>query len=81
MELLAENRFTITKSLFYEGMLRVFQERFGPFTKKVLTVLAVLWAIMAAVTLFFSGSLSYALFELIAGADRGGNGRGPVTIF
>ena len=28
-------------------MQRVFKERFGPFTKKVLLVLAVLWAIVA----------------------------------
>lgn len=65
MEPLAENRFTITKSLFYEGMQRVFKERFGPFTKKVLLVLAVLWAIVAAVTLFYSGSPAYALMELV----------------
>lgn len=65
MEPLAENRFTITKSLFYEGMLRVSQESFGPFAKKVLLVLAILWAIMTAVTLFSSGSPVYALVELI----------------
>ena len=65
MELLAENRFTITKSLFYEGMLRVSRESLGPFVKKVLLILAILWAVMAAVTLFQSGSLIYALVELI----------------
>lgn len=65
MELLAENRFTITKSLFYEGMLRVSRESLGPFVKKVLLVLAVLWTIMAAVTLFYSGSPVYLLVELI----------------
>ena len=65
MELLAENRFTITKSLFYEGMLRVSKESLGPFTKKVLLVLAILWTVMAAVTLFHSGSPVYALMELI----------------
>ena len=65
MELLAENRFTITKSLFYEGMLRVAKENFGPFAKKILLILAVLWAILAAVTLVFSGTPIYALVELI----------------
>ena len=60
----AKNRFTITKSLFYEGMLRVFRENLGPFVKKVLLVLAILWAILAAVTLLQSGSPSYALAEL-----------------
>ena len=65
MELLAENRFTITKSLFYEGMLRVSRESLAPFAKKVLLVLAILWSVVAAVTLFHSGSPIYALVELI----------------
>lgn len=65
MEPLAENRFTITKSLFYEGMLRVSRENFGPFAKKVLLVLAILWAMMAAVTLLRSASPIYALVELV----------------
>ena len=65
MDLLAENRFTITKPLFYEGMLRVYKENFGLFVKKVLLVLAILWTVMAAVTLLRSASLIYALVELI----------------
>ena len=65
MELLAENRFTITKKLFYEGMLRVTRESYGPFIKKALLVLAILWAVLAAVTLIGSGSLSYAVVELV----------------
>lgn len=65
MELLAENRFTITKELFYEGMLRVTGESYGPFIRKALLVLAVLWAVLAAVTLMGSGSLSYAVVELV----------------
>lgn len=65
MEPLAENRFTITKELFYEGMLRVIRESFDPFRKKILLVLAVAWAVLAAVTLLGSGSLSYAVAELV----------------
>ena len=65
MEPLAENRFTITKELFYEGMLRVIRESFDPFRKKILLVLAVAWAALAAVTLLGSGSLSYAVVELV----------------
>ena len=65
MEPLAENRFTITKELFYEGILRVARESYGPFVKKVLLVLAVLWAVLAAVTLIGSGSLSYAVVEFV----------------
>lgn len=65
MEPLAENRFTITKELFYEGMLRVTKESYGPFIKKIMLVLAVAWAVLAAVTLFMRGSLSYAVVELV----------------
>ena len=65
MELLAENRFTITKELFYEGMLRVIKESYGPFTKRIMLVLAAAWAVLAAVTLMGSGSLSYAVAEFV----------------
>ena len=65
MEPLAENRFTITKELFYEGMLRVTGESYGPFIKKIMLVLAAAWAILAAVTLLGSRSLSYAVVELV----------------
>ena len=65
VELLAENRFTITKELFYEGMLRVIKESYDPFVKKIMLVLAVAWAVLAAVTLMGSGSLSYMVVELV----------------
>lgn len=65
MELLAENRFTITKELFYEGMLRVIKESYDPFIKKIMLVLAAAWAVLAAFTLFRRGSLSYAVVELV----------------
>ena len=65
MEPLAENRFTITKELFYEGMLRVIKESYDPFRKKVLLVLAAAWAVLAAFTVFQRGSLSYAVVELV----------------
>ena len=65
MEPLAENRFTITKELFYEGMLRVIKESYGPFAKKIMLVLAAAWAVLAAFTVFQRGSLSYAVVELV----------------
>ena len=65
MEPLAENRFTITKELFYEGMLRVVKESYDPFRKKIILVLAAAWAILAAATVFMRGSLSYAVVELV----------------
>ena len=65
VELLAENRFTITKELFYEGMLRVIKESYDPFKKKIILVLAAAWAILAVFTLVGSKSLSYAVVELV----------------
>ena len=64
MEPLAENRFTITKELFYEGMLRVIKESYDPFKKRIILVLAIAWAVLAAFTLFQRGSLFYAAAEL-----------------
>ena len=65
MEPLAENRFTITKELFYEGMLRVIRESYDPFKKKIMLVLAAAWAVLAVFTLTGSGSLFYAVVELV----------------
>ena len=64
MEPLAENRFTVTKELFYEGLLRVNRESYVPFIKKIMLALAVAWAILAAFTLLNSGSLFFAAAEL-----------------
>ncbi len=64
MEPLAENRFVITKELYYEGALRVDWERMGPFIKKVMLALAAAWAVLAAATLFSQGSVVFVLIEL-----------------
>lgn len=64
MEPLAENRFVITKELYYEGALRVDREHMGPFTKKAMLALAAAWAVLAAVTLFSRGSVVFVLIEL-----------------
>ena len=65
MEPLAENRFTVTKKLFYEGMLRVIRESYDPFKNKIMLVLAAAWAVLAAFTVLQRGSLSYAVIELV----------------
>lgn len=65
MELLAENRFTITKPLCCEGMLRISAESYGKFAKKVVMLLAAAWLILAAVTLWQGQSLGYLVVELI----------------
>lgn len=65
MEPLAENRFTVTKKLFYEGMLRVMKESYDPFIKKVILALAAAWTVLAVSALTGSGRLSYAVVELV----------------
>lgn len=65
MEVLAENRFTITKSLFYEGMLRVSAEEYGKLAKKAVIFLGAAWLVLTAVTLWQRQSLVYAGIELI----------------
>ena len=63
MKLLAENRFAVTKKLFYEGMMQVTKESYGSFIKKVLLFLVLVSVILAVVTLMGGGSLLYAVPE------------------
>ena len=65
MEILAENRFIITKSLFYEGTLRVSKEGYGKTARKIVLVLAALWAVIVAVTLLTRGNPMFILIELV----------------
>lgn len=64
MEPAAVNRFTITKSLFYEGMLRITRERLGPYSVKLVPTLAGLWAVLALLTLWMEGEQQYVWVEL-----------------
>ena len=43
MALLAENQFTITKKLFYEGSILIFHDSYRKFAKKVTFVLLGIW--------------------------------------
>ena len=61
----AVNRFTITKSLFVEGMLRVSAERYGKFAKKAAVFLGGLWAVLLIVTLVLRSSLLFVLGEFV----------------
>lgn len=65
MDILAENRFTITKSLFIEGMLRVSTESYGKLAKKAVLLLAAAWLVLTAVTLWNSQSLGYVVIEFL----------------
>lgn len=61
MQPIAINSFTITKSLFYEGMLRVSRESYGKFARKALLVLAGLWIVLLFITLIADGNIFPAL--------------------
>lgn len=71
MEPLAENRFTITKKLFYEGMLRVIRENYNSFIKTIILVLAAAWAVLAVVTLMSGGKAYFLVLELVVVAAIG----------
>lgn len=64
MEPIAINSFTITKSLFYEGTLRVSRESYGKFARKALLVLAGLWLILLGITLVSGGDVSQTFVYL-----------------
>lgn len=66
MEPLAEHRYTLTKQLFYEGMLRTMQESYGKTAKKLVLLLAGLWLLFAAVTLLLRESFAFVLVEFAA---------------
>lgn len=65
MTVLAENRFTITKPLCYEGTLRISAESYGKFAKKAVMFLAAAWLILTAFTLWQGRSLGYMVIEFI----------------
>lgn len=65
MNLLAENRFTMTKSLFYEGMLRVSREGYAKSVKKAVIFLGALWLVLAALTLLQQQNMIYVAVEFI----------------
>lgn len=71
MKPIAENAFTITKSLFYEGMLRVSREGYGKFARKALLVLLGLWLILLVITLATQGGIAQALGYLVVLALAG----------
>ena len=64
-ELLAENQFTITKKLFYEGMSLISRDSYGKFVKKVTIALLGVWLVLFIITLLANGNLIIALGELV----------------
>lgn len=68
MEKLAENRFTITKSLFMEGMLRISRDGYGKAAGKAMLLILGLWGAFFLYTLAVGENVMQTLgFLLIAG--------------
>lgn len=63
MEILAENRFTLSKELFYESMLRVLAESYGKFAKKAVAFLAAAWLLLVAFTLWQGNGFGHCVPE------------------
>lgn len=60
----AENRFTVTKPLFYEGMLRLSRDTYGKFASRAMLVFFAIWAVLLLFTLLTGGNLNSVLFCL-----------------
>lgn len=71
MEKLAENQFTITKSLFIEGMLRISRDGYGKSAKKAMLVILGLWGVFFLYTIVAEGDVLHALGFLIIIAAAG----------
>lgn len=70
-ELRAENRYLLTEDLFREGMDRVYRDSLGPLVGRTFIILAVLWAVLAGITVRISGNVVFALAELLVLAAAG----------
>jgi hypothetical protein len=64
MKLQAENRFTVTRELFLEGMLLVSRDSYGKYAAKCMLVFVAIWAALLIFTLSTGGSMGSILFSL-----------------
>ena len=65
MERQAENQFTITKSLFMEGMLRISRDSYGKAAAKAMLLVLGLWGAFFLYTLAVAGDAAHALLFLV----------------
>ena len=65
MEPLAENRYTLTKELFSEGMRRVIAENYGKTAKRAVLALLGAWIVLAVVTIVLRQSPVYIAVEAV----------------
>ena len=63
-DILAENRFSLSWQLFFEGMRSVTADSYGSSVRKLLIGLAVLWLALSVWTLSRGAGLAYVLLEL-----------------
>ncbi len=65
MEPICENRFSITKSLFFEGTRCLYREGYGKTARKYSLLFLLVWAVMAAFLLITGGTLGQTLVYLL----------------
>lgn len=65
MEKLAENQFTITKSLYMEGMLRISRDGYGKTARRTMLVILGLWVAFFLYALAVKGDLLQTLGVLL----------------
>ena len=69
MKPIAENRFSITKELFLEGMLSISKDSYGKTARKFSLLFLGIWALMAFFLLYTGGTIGQILIYLgIVGA-------------
>lgn len=64
MKLQAENRFAVTRDLFYEGMRRISRDGYEKIAGKAMLIFGGIWLALCAITLLTGGSLSFVFFCL-----------------
>lgn len=64
-EILAENRFPMTKALYFEGMRLVWKESSGRSVRRLLLIPALVWLAFTAYTLSQGGGMALPAVELL----------------
>ena len=64
-ECIAENRYTLTKELFDEGMKRVSQGKDAPLIRKTVLWISAAWLVMTAAAVILNQNLLFILFETL----------------
>ena len=65
MNLLAENRYDLTRDLFYEGMGRVLEKTYGKTANRAVLALLAAWLLLTAATLLLKQSPVYIAVEAV----------------